>query len=53
MHVTIDIRRVVCGTKVLIVQEGIPESMPVAMCYLGWQKSLNQLKHLVEPDIPG
>ena len=53
MHVTIDIRRVVCGAEVSIVQEGIPESIPVAMCYLGWQESLDQLKHLVEPDIPG
>ena len=41
-----------CGTEVNIVQEGIPEVMPGGMCYLGWQESLAQLAHLVEPEIP-
>jgi hypothetical protein len=36
-----------------VVQEGIPEVIPPEMCYLGWQESLAQLAHLVEPDIPG
>ena len=42
-----------CGTELNIVQEGIPEVIPVEMCYLGWQESLAQLATLVEPEIPG
>jgi hypothetical protein len=34
-----------------VTQEGIPEAIPVEMCYLGWQESLEQLARLVEPDI--
>ncbi|MDX2300012.1 MAG: polyketide cyclase, partial [Xanthomonadaceae bacterium] len=34
-----------------IVQDGLPEVIPVEMCYLGWQESLAQLATLVEPDI--
>jgi hypothetical protein len=34
------------------VQEGIPAAIPVEMCYLGWQESLEKLKKLVEPEIP-
>jgi uncharacterized protein YndB with AHSA1/START domain len=52
MQVTIDFRSVACGTDLQIVQEGIPEAIPVEMCYLGWQQSLNQLAQLVEPEIP-
>jgi uncharacterized protein YndB with AHSA1/START domain len=51
--VTVSLRAVACGTQLDIVQEGIPEAIPVEMCYLGWQESLAQLAHLVEPDIPG
>jgi uncharacterized protein YndB with AHSA1/START domain len=51
--VTIDLQPVLCGTELLIVQEGIPEVIPVEMCYLGWQESLAQLANLVEPNIPG
>ena len=53
MRVTVSLKKVVCGTEVSIVQEGIPEAIPVEMCYLGWQESLEQLARLVEPDIPG
>jgi uncharacterized protein YndB with AHSA1/START domain len=53
MVVTVELRKVLCGTEVLIVQEGIPEVIPVEMCYLGWQESLAQLATLVEPEIPG
>lgn len=53
MMVTVTLRPVLCGTEVAIKQEGIPEPIPVEMCYLGWQESLAQLAHLVEPDIPG
>ena len=38
------------GVKIL--QEGIPAAIPVEMCYLGWQESLEKLTKLVEPEIP-
>ena len=50
--VTVVLKPVLCGTELNVVQEGIPEVIPVEMCYLGWQESLVQLAHLVEPDIP-
>ena len=53
LKVTVDLRPVVCGTELSIVQENIPEAIPLEMCYLGWQESLAQLATLVEPDIPG
>ena len=53
LQVTISLKPVLCGTEVAIVQEGIPEAIPVEMCYLGWQESLVQLATLVEPEIPG
>lgn len=53
LRVTIALKPVSCGTDLSIVQEGIPEVIPVEMCYLGWQESLEQLARLVEPDIPG
>lgn len=52
MTVTIDLKAVSCGTELSIVQEGIPSVIPVEMCYLGWQESLEQLTRLVEPEIP-
>lgn len=52
MVVTVELKSVVCGTELRIVQEGIPAVIPVEMCYLGWQESLEQLARLVEPDIP-
>ncbi len=51
--VTVALRKVLCGTEIQIVQEGIPEVIPVEMCYLGWQESLAQLATLVEPEITG
>jgi hypothetical protein len=42
-----------CGTEMSVVQEGIPDVIPVEMCYLGWQESLVALAQLVEPNIPG
>ena len=53
MQVTVSLKPVSCGTEVNVVQEGIPEVIPLVMCYLGWQESLAQLANLVEPDIPG
>jgi hypothetical protein len=45
-------KAVSAGTDLSVVQEGIPEAIPVEMCYLGWQQSLAQLATLVEPEIP-
>ena len=50
--VTVALRKVLCGTEVNIEQAGVPEVIPAEMCYLGWQESLGQLAHLVEPEIP-
>jgi uncharacterized protein YndB with AHSA1/START domain len=52
MQTTVTLKQVSCGTEVNIVQEGIPEVIPVEMCYLGWQESVEQLMRLVEPEIP-
>lgn len=51
MQVTITFTPVSCGTDLNIVQEGIPDTIPVEMCYLGWQESLALLTLLVEPEI--
>ena len=40
------------GTDLKILQENIPAMIPVEMCYLGWQESLEKLIKLVEPNIP-
>lgn len=52
IQVTVTLKPVSCGTDLSIVQEGIPEAIPVEMCYLGWQESLLALAKLVEPAIP-
>lgn len=52
MRATISLRPVTGGVELSILQEGIPEVIPVEMCYLGWQESLEQLATLVEPEIP-
>ena len=52
METTITLRQVSCGTELTVVQAGLPEVIPVESCYLGWQESLGQLAHLVEPEIP-
>ncbi len=52
MITTVSLKVVLCGTEISVVQEGIPEMIPVEMCYLGWQESLVQLANLVEPEIP-
>jgi uncharacterized protein YndB with AHSA1/START domain len=52
MQVTVTLRKVLCGTELTIVQEGLPAVIPVEFCYLGWQESLTMLAHLVEPEIP-
>ena len=52
MQVTVNLKKVSCGTDVNIVQEGVPAVIPAEACYLGWQESLTQLAMLVEPEIP-
>jgi uncharacterized protein YndB with AHSA1/START domain len=49
--VTVTLKAVSVGTEVNIVQEGLPEILPVEACYLGWQESLRNLARLVEPEI--
>jgi uncharacterized protein YndB with AHSA1/START domain len=53
MAVTVSIKKVSCGSELNVEQAGIPDMIPVEMCYLGWQESLLQLAKLVEPEIPG
>ena len=53
MRTTITIKRVSVGTELNVVQEGIPEAIPLEACYLGWQESLALLAQLVEAEIPG
>ena len=52
MKTTVTLKQGPVGTELNVVQEGIPEAIPVDMCYLGWQDSLAQLATLVEPEIP-
>ena len=53
LEVTVSLQAVLCGTELKVTQTGIPEAIPLEMCYLGWQESLEQLAKLVEPDIQG
>jgi uncharacterized protein YndB with AHSA1/START domain len=52
MTVSVSLTQVVVGTELKITQEGIPDAIPAAACYLGWQESLEQLAKLVDPEIP-
>ncbi|MGD9920406.1 MAG: SRPBCC family protein [Pseudorhodoplanes sp.] len=51
IQVTVTLNAVSCGTDLTVVQEGIPDVIPVEMCTLGWQESLRNLASLVEPEI--
>ena len=51
VQVTVTLKKVSVGTELHIVQEGLPDILPVEACYLGWQQSLRQLADLVEPEI--
>jgi len=53
MRTTVTLMPVSCGTEITIVQECVPDMIPLEMCYLGWQESLAQLANLVEPEISG
>ena len=52
MTTSVSLRKTIAGTEIKITQEGIPSVIPVEMCYLGWQESLEKLAKLVEPEIP-
>ncbi len=52
MQVTVTLTKVMCGTDLQVVQEGVPDMIPAEMCYLGWQESLVLLAKLVEAEIP-
>ena len=51
MQTTVSLQEVSCGTELNIVQEGIPDAVPLEACYLGWQESLMLLAKLVEAEI--
>ena len=53
MNVTVTLKKVSVGTELTIVQEGIPDAIPVEGCYLGWQESLRNLARLAEAEIQG
>jgi uncharacterized protein YndB with AHSA1/START domain len=53
IQVTVTLRKVSVGTEISIVQEGLPDVIPIEACYLGWQQSLRNLAKLVEPEITG
>ena len=52
MEVTVTFKKVLVGTELSVIQTGIPDVIPEAACYLGWQESLALLKMVVEPEIP-
>ncbi|SFD87184.1 Uncharacterized conserved protein YndB, AHSA1/START domain [Chitinophaga sp. CF118] len=52
MTTSVWLQKVSVGTEIKILQEDIPSVIPIEMCYLGWQESLEKLIKLVEPEIP-
>ena len=52
METSVSLRQVACGTELTVVQKGIPAVIPVEMCYLGWQESLQLHTLLVSAEIP-
>jgi uncharacterized protein YndB with AHSA1/START domain len=52
MITTITLAKVLVGTELIAVQEGIPAMIPPEACMLGWQESLTLLAQLVEAEIP-
>ena len=52
MITSVELTKVLVGTEIKILQQDIPSFIPVEMCYLGWQQSLEKLAKLVEPEIP-
>ena len=52
MITSVWLKKVSAGTDLKVTQENIPLVIPLEMCYLGWQESLEKLAKLVEPEIP-
>lgn len=52
MTKTITLRKLLREIELEILHEGLPEAIPTETCFLGWQESLLQVAHLVEPEIP-
>lgn len=52
IQVTVSLKKVIGGTELSVLQEGVPAVIPAEMCYLGWQESLVLLTKLVEAEIP-
>jgi uncharacterized protein YndB with AHSA1/START domain len=52
VQITVTLKPVSGGTDLTIVQENLPAAIPVEMCYMGWQESLESLARVVEPEIP-
>ena len=52
MTTSVWLQKVSVGTEIKISQEDIPSVIPLEICYLGWQESLEKLARLVEPEIP-
>ena len=42
MITSVWLQKVSAGTEMKVLQEGIPPVIPVEMCYLGWQESLEK-----------
>lgn len=49
---TVEIEETITGARVTVTQDNIPPEMPLEYAVLGWQESLDQLKLLVEAEIP-
>jgi uncharacterized protein YndB with AHSA1/START domain len=52
LQTTVLLKKVSVGSEIHVIQEGVPESIPLEACYLGWQESLSLLALLVEAEIP-
>jgi uncharacterized protein YndB with AHSA1/START domain len=52
MVLTVTTKKVLVGTELNIMQEGVPDIIPPEACMLGWQESLALLAKLVEAEIP-
>ncbi|OTG83924.1 SRPBCC family protein [Acinetobacter sp. ANC 4648] len=52
VEMSIELKAVLMGTEVNIIQSGLPDVIPIEACYLGWQESLQLLALLVNPSIP-
>lgn len=53
MQVTVTFKEVPAGTELNVLQEGVPDVIPLDGCYIGWQQTLVLLAELVEAEIPG